>query len=207
MSGPDTTALPVLRATKEELMFQSKTTASASRHERRSLIAPTPALVIATLALVLVTGRCGLRSSQLGGGASLPNSVTFHKLTLVKPVGHRRQPLRHWRPSAGVYNGVVYLSGSLAQPPLGVRRFCHSSCGRQASTQPVHHRLHQRRHFGNPLHRHRRHHGSVFRHQLRLGKTPRNASHRWQPSRSRRTRDGASSKPGLLKGSQLRIRG
>ncbi len=97
-------------------MSQSKTTRSASRHDRRSLIAQTPALVIATLALVLSLGGAAYASSQLGGGAAVSNSVTFQKLTLINGWVSENSTYGTGAPSAGVSNGVVYLSGSLAQP-------------------------------------------------------------------------------------------
>ncbi len=104
-------------------MFQSKTTASASRYERRSWVLQTPALVIATLALVLSLGGAAYASSQLGGGASLPNTVSFQKLTLVNGWVSENSTFGSGAPSAGVSNGVVYLSGSLAQPAPGVDGF------------------------------------------------------------------------------------
>jgi hypothetical protein len=110
-------------ATKEELMFQSRSTHSASRYERRSWVLQTPALVVATLALVLSLGGAAYASGQLGGGASLSNTVTLQKLTLVNGWVSENSVYGTGNPSAGVSNGVVYLSGSLGQPTPGSSTF------------------------------------------------------------------------------------
>ncbi len=104
-------------------MFQSRTTRSASRYERRSWVLQTPALVVATLALVLSLGGAAYASSQLSGGASLSNTVTLQKLTLVNGWVSQNSTYGTGNPSAGVSNGVVYLSGSLAQPTPGSSTF------------------------------------------------------------------------------------
>jgi hypothetical protein len=115
-------------------MFRSKTTHNASRNERRSWVLQTPALLIATLALVMSLGGAAYASSQLGSSTSISNTVSFQKLTLVNGWVSEQAAYGTGNPGFGVSNGVVYLSGSLAQPTPGSATFSILP----ASARPTH---------------------------------------------------------------------
>jgi hypothetical protein len=115
-------------------MFQSRITHSAFRNERRSWVLQTPALVVATLALVFSLGGAAFASSQMGGRAAISNTVSFQKLTLVNGWVSEQTAYGTGNPSFGVSNGVVYLSGSLAQPTPGSATFSILP----ASARPTH---------------------------------------------------------------------
>jgi hypothetical protein len=89
----------------------------------RSLLAQTPALIVAILALVLSLGGAAYASTQLGGGSDANNAVTFHPLTLTNGWVSEDGTYGTGSPRVSVAKGVVYLSGSLAQPTPGSATF------------------------------------------------------------------------------------
>ncbi len=89
-------------------------------------VAQTPALIIATVALVLSAGGAAYASDQLSTGPHVTSTVTFHKLTLINgwaSVNSALPTLKTGDPSVGIANGVVYLTGSLYQPSPGSDTF------------------------------------------------------------------------------------
>jgi hypothetical protein len=73
-------------------------------------------------------------SNQIGGGAAISNTVTFQKLTLLNGWVSANSTFGTGNPSAGVSNGVVYLSGSLMQPTPGSDGFA----ALPSADRPVH---------------------------------------------------------------------
>ena len=89
----------------------------------RLLAAQTPALIIATLALVMSAGGAAYASNQLSHGSRVTNVVTLHKLTLLHGWKSQNGYFTTGDPSVGIANGIVYLSGSMAQPTPGDYHF------------------------------------------------------------------------------------
>jgi len=81
----------------------------------RSLVAQTPALIVATLALVLSAGGAAYASNQLSTRPQVTSTVTFHKLSLINGWASKNSTYGSGNPSVAIANGVVYLSGSMAQ--------------------------------------------------------------------------------------------
>jgi hypothetical protein len=85
----------------------------------RSLMRQSPALVIATLALVFSLGGSAGYAASTANGTGV--QVTFHKLTLRN----------NWKPAGGgvgapsyaISLGVVYLTGAMHQPTGTARKF------------------------------------------------------------------------------------
>jgi hypothetical protein len=89
----------------------------------RSLAVQTPALIISVLALALSLGGAAYASTQLTGSGTINTSVTFHPITLVNGWVSENSTYGTGNPNVGVVSGVVYLSGSLAQPTPGIQQF------------------------------------------------------------------------------------
>ena len=90
---------------------------------RLLLIAQTPALIVATIALALSAGGAAYASAQLSTGPHVTNTVTFHKLTLINGWASKNSTYSSGDPSVAIANGVVYLSGSMAQKIPGSAQF------------------------------------------------------------------------------------
>jgi hypothetical protein len=89
----------------------------------RSLVAQTPALIVATLALALSAGGAAYASNQLSTGPQVTSTVTFHKLSLINGWASKNSTYGTGSPSVAIANGVVYLSGSMAQQTPGSSEF------------------------------------------------------------------------------------
>ena len=89
----------------------------------RSLIAQSPAIVISVLALALSAGGGAYASTQLSAGNSHAASqavsaagVTWTSLSLVNGWASENGAFASGNPKVAQQSGIVYLSGSLAQP-------------------------------------------------------------------------------------------
>jgi len=99
----------------------------------RALVAQTPALVISVMALALSAGGVAYASTQITGGrshgvihattGSVTNTVAFQTLTLINGWASEQGTYGTGNPRVGIQDGVVYLSGSLAQATPGSDSF------------------------------------------------------------------------------------
>jgi len=81
----------------------------------RSVIAQTPALILAGAALFLSLGGAAYASSAAPHSIAPKTSVAFHALTLKGGWASSNTSYGTGNPSVGILNGVVYLSGSMHQ--------------------------------------------------------------------------------------------
>src|SRR5215813_9691179 len=86
----------------------------------RSMVRQSPAIAIATLALVFsLGGGAGYAASSAHSAAA---KITFHKLTLKN--GWKPETANHVGvPAYGISGGVVHLTGGMHQPSGSVRKF------------------------------------------------------------------------------------
>jgi len=88
----------------------------------RSLIAQSPAIVISLLAVVLSVGGGAYASTQLSAANSPAASqtaiagVSWTSLSLINGWVSENGTFQSGNPKVAQQNGIVYLSGSLAQP-------------------------------------------------------------------------------------------
>jgi hypothetical protein len=87
----------------------------------RSLIAQSPAIVISLLAVVLSAGGGAYASTHLSAANSPAASqaaagVSWTSLSLVNGWASENSAFQSGNPKVAQQNGIVYLSGSLAQP-------------------------------------------------------------------------------------------
>jgi hypothetical protein len=103
-------------------MFGTNDHAPGGRH--LGIMGHAPALLLSAAALALSLGGAAYATSG-GAQAVRPavTSVTFHKLTLLNGWVSEQAVWGSGNPSVGILNGVVYLSGSLAQSPAGLPQF------------------------------------------------------------------------------------
>jgi hypothetical protein len=89
----------------------------------RSLVAQSPAIAISVLALAVSAGGGAYASTHLAGGNSPAASqavsaagVTWTSLSLVNGWASENGAFQSGNPKVAQQSGIVYLSGSLAQP-------------------------------------------------------------------------------------------
>jgi hypothetical protein len=88
----------------------------------RSLIAQSPAIVISVVAAALSLGGGAYASTQLAAGQSqsagsaITTGVSWTTLPLVNGWISENADFQSGNPKVALQNGIVYLSGSLAQP-------------------------------------------------------------------------------------------
>jgi hypothetical protein len=95
----------------------------------RSLISQSPAIVISVLALALSAGGGAYASSHLAAastpaaGQTVATGVSWSSLSLINGWVSENGAYQSGNPKVAQQSGIVYLSGSLAQPGGGSSEF------------------------------------------------------------------------------------
>jgi hypothetical protein len=95
----------------------------------RSLISQSPAIAISILALALSAGGGAYASTHLSaastpaGGQAITTGVSWTSLSLINGWISENATYQSGNPKVAQQNGIVYLSGSLAQPGGGSSEF------------------------------------------------------------------------------------